>query len=153
LRWSPRVRSLLRPVDRIALYSADAIEILLPEVEAEQALVTARALVEHRQGEPALLCGVALFPGAAAAAEGLIGVAFEAARRANPKERVEVASTAGARTFSPHTSPAAAGLERDLVVESPAMYRLVETAMRLARSSMPVLLHGETGTGKEVLAR
>ncbi|WP_437282673.1 sigma 54-interacting transcriptional regulator [Sorangium sp. So ce375] len=40
-----------------------------------------------------------------------------------------------------------------LVMRSPAMRPVLETAMRLARSSAPVLLQGETGTGKDVLAR
>jgi DNA-binding NtrC family response regulator len=37
--------------------------------------------------------------------------------------------------------------------ESPAIRRLAEQAQRLAASSSPVLLQGETGTGKGVLAR
>ncbi|WP_437683145.1 sigma 54-interacting transcriptional regulator [Sorangium sp. So ce131] len=40
-----------------------------------------------------------------------------------------------------------------LVMRSPAMRPVLETAMRLARSSAPVLVQGETGTGKDVLAR
>jgi DNA-binding NtrC family response regulator len=37
--------------------------------------------------------------------------------------------------------------------ESPAIRRLGEQAQRIAGSSTPVLLQGETGTGKGVLAR
>jgi DNA-binding NtrC family response regulator len=40
-----------------------------------------------------------------------------------------------------------------VIAESPAMRKVVNTIARLAGSSVTVLLHGETGTGKEVLAR
>ncbi|MCE2515303.1 MAG: sigma-54-dependent Fis family transcriptional regulator [Acidobacteria bacterium] len=39
------------------------------------------------------------------------------------------------------------------VFASPAMRRLVETARKVAASTLPILLVGESGTGKEVLAR
>jgi two-component system, NtrC family, response regulator AtoC len=38
------------------------------------------------------------------------------------------------------------------IAVAPAMKLLLETAARLAESSIPVILHGETGTGKEVIA-
>ncbi len=41
----------------------------------------------------------------------------------------------------------------DLVAEAPAMRRTLERARRVAPSSAPVLLLGETGVGKEVFAR
>ena len=40
-----------------------------------------------------------------------------------------------------------------IVAESPAMRGLIEKVDRVARSEIPVLLHGETGSGKEVVAR
>jgi DNA-binding NtrC family response regulator len=40
-----------------------------------------------------------------------------------------------------------------LVTKSPAMREVARSIARLARSNVTVLLHGETGTGKEVLAR
>jgi two-component system, NtrC family, nitrogen regulation response regulator GlnG len=40
-----------------------------------------------------------------------------------------------------------------LIGESPAMVRLREEARRVAATDLPVLLQGETGTGKELLAR
>jgi two-component system, NtrC family, response regulator AtoC len=39
------------------------------------------------------------------------------------------------------------------IVVGPAMQPIVEKARRIATSSLRVILHGETGTGKEVLAR
>jgi two-component system, NtrC family, response regulator AtoC len=39
------------------------------------------------------------------------------------------------------------------VAQAPAMRSLLEMAERLAASSIPVILHGETGAGKEVIAR
>jgi DNA-binding NtrC family response regulator len=52
--------------------------------------------------------------------------------------------------FTPDT---AMPLPPDLVMASDASRRAVAHAARVATTSMPVLLTGETGTGKEVLAR
>src|SRR6185369_1990996 len=60
--WCPRVRALLRPVDRAALYGGDTIEILLPEAGASEAATLAHAIVASNAGEPALVCGIAGFP-------------------------------------------------------------------------------------------
>lgn len=149
-RWCLRIRDLLRPVDRIALYSAEAVEILLPEVTQEQASAIAGALVERREGEPPLVCGVALFPGAAASPDELIGLTLEAARGASPTAPVKEASTEGTRTLAPR---AASTPEREIALESPGMRRILEQVSRVARSSISVVLHGETGSGKEGLAR
>ena len=47
----------------------------------------------------------------------------------------------------------ASGPELDLVTESPAMRRVIDLALKAAQSEATVLLLGETGTGKSVLAR
>jgi two-component system NtrC family response regulator len=47
----------------------------------------------------------------------------------------------------------AAGVERPLIVASAAMRRVLEMADRVADSDAAVLLTGETGTGKELVAR
>jgi DNA-binding NtrC family response regulator len=40
-----------------------------------------------------------------------------------------------------------------VIADSPAMRKVVQTIWKLAGTTVTVLLHGETGTGKEVLAR
>ena len=47
----------------------------------------------------------------------------------------------------------AAGRRRAIVGESPAMNELLRRLQRVARSDVPVLVEGETGTGKELAAR
>jgi transcriptional regulator with PAS, ATPase and Fis domain len=145
--WYPRARTLLRPVDRAALYGADIVEILLPEASSAEVLGIARALADPSRAGVALACGVAFFPGTASADE-LLESSLEAARRATAADPVQAAVSEGHRTVR-------GGQEDDegLVMESPAMREAARTAARLANAASPVLIHGETGAGKEVLAR
>ncbi|NDY42833.1 sigma-54-dependent Fis family transcriptional regulator [Dissulfurirhabdus thermomarina] len=57
--------------------------------------------------------------------------------------------TALARRFADALAPGPGGI----VAESPAMRRAMELAGRVAGTAFPVLILGETGTGKEVIAR
>jgi DNA-binding NtrC family response regulator len=41
----------------------------------------------------------------------------------------------------------------DLVTRSPAMHRVLTLSQKAAKSQIPVLIEGETGTGKELIAR
>ncbi|AUX39696.1 hypothetical protein SOCE26_010910 [Sorangium cellulosum] len=154
-RWCPRVCALLRPVDRIARYSEESVEILLPEAGEDQALSVARALVEPRPDEPALVCGVAPYPGAATSADELISLAWDAAGRAGPARRIEVARGEGARVVAPRADAELTSEDSRLVAESAAMRNAVEVVTRVAhaRSAPVVLLQGESGVGKEVLAQ
>src|SRR5205814_9960560 len=44
-------------------------------------------------------------------------------------------------------------VSRDAVFASPSMVEILRTIRKIAASTIPVLLTGETGTGKEVVAR
>lgn len=148
-----RFREELLPVDRIALYSADSMEILLPEVDGQAALVITNKLLSHHPDEPLLVAGIAAFPTSADTVDKLVETSRNAVREASAQRRVHVAAELGTRAWVPADTPNDDNDPRDIIARSKEMRSLIDTAKRIAKSSIPVLLLGETGTGKEVLAR
>ncbi len=132
-RWADRVRGRLRAVDRVGVYGPAAVLIALPEVAASADIVQQLA-ASLEGGAPKLTCRVVSFPADGASADELIA-ALQAATRTG-------------RTTSPPRPVADAA-----VVINPAMKTVMATVERLAKSAISVLVHGETGTGKEVIAR
>jgi DNA-binding NtrC family response regulator len=139
-----RVQAALRPVDRLGIYSGDALLALLPEVDAAAAIELGQRLAGA--GPEALLSGVATYPDAGTSVGTLLSACRAAAHAATPAAPVQVAAGRAARTLAP-TGGAAP------VAESAGMRAVLETARRVARGAIPVLLLGETGSGKEVVAR
>ena len=144
-RWAGAVQATLRPVDRVGLYGASWLEVLLPEVDETQALALAQ-----RAGfaSPDVVAGFAVFPDTARDTEELVERARGAAQQATRQARV-VSAAGAVRT---HSTPPT-GVAEGPVAASPPMRALFDTVQRVARSAIPVLLHGETGVGKEVVAR
>ncbi|HEU4727449.1 MAG TPA: sigma 54-interacting transcriptional regulator [Kofleriaceae bacterium] len=128
-RWASRLRMVLRPVDRVGIYGPAAVLVALPEATPEAAQAMAASLAG---GEPPLTCRVASFPGDGGSVEELIA-------------RLQVATRAGRAADRPEPA--------QVVVKNAAMKEVMATVKRLAQSTIAVLIHGETGTGKEVVAR
>jgi two-component system response regulator AtoC len=130
-RWANRLRARLRPVDRVGIYGPSAVLVSLPEAspQAVQALVQ-----ELSGGDPPLTCGAVTFPHDGGSVEELIAALRVAKRtdRRSSTTSVEIAA---------------------VVVKNPAMKQVMTTVKRLAQSTIGVLINGETGTGKEVIAR
>ncbi len=139
-RWASELAAWLRPFEPAALYSQDCVEILLPEADAGQA--QARLDDWLKQAGPGPRCGLAAFPEHGTSAQVLLQQARAALRRSSARRPLQAATARGER---------GAGTEEP-VIESPAMRRLFGIVDRLASSTIPVLLMGETGSGKEVLA-
>jgi DNA-binding NtrC family response regulator len=150
--WQPAIVRHLRPFDRLSLYGDESIEVLLPETDHIQAREIARAIVdgEREEGQGGLLCGLSSFPEHADSAEELLDTCRVALRNASCIEQVVAAhaSRAGLSTEWKSTSD----LEQP-IVKSAAMRHVYAAASRLAVSPIPVVLIGETGSGKEVVAR
>jgi DNA-binding NtrC family response regulator len=138
----PQVRRSLRPVDLVGLYGPGRLVAALPETGLDAALSLARALAAGRSlGSPHVLVGVAAFPGCATTAEGLVAAARQAEKNATIDAPVQGPAPLPVR---PEAAP---------IVVSPAMRHVFETVGRVGRTTAPVLIVGETGTGKEVVAR
>ena len=143
--WIETVRSHLRPVDHLALYGSSALEVLLPETGAEEAHRIARAMTASLSGGGSpLLVGLALYPASGGTADELLEAAREAAHQASPGHPVE---------SGPAQLPARAEGPEGALIAGQAMRPVLETVASVATSRIPIILHGETGTGKEVLAQ
>jgi len=143
--WIEAVRSHLRPVDPMALYGSSALEVLLPETGAEEAHRIARAMTASRAGGGSpLLVGLALYPGSGGTADELFEAAREAAYRASPGHPV---------VGGPAELPAREEGPEGALIAGQAMRPVLETVASVATSRIPIILLGETGTGKEVLAQ
>ncbi len=141
--WTEVLRSELRSFDRIALYSVDTVEVLLAEADRPEALAFAQRIVA---GAPAVVCGVGVYPRHARSTEELIAVTRTALRSADPSDPLCAARRNHRRCKSPSRSPYP-------IVVSPALQRVYEVAERVATAAIPVLILGETGVGKELVAR
>ncbi len=123
--WASRLRMRLRPVDRVGMYGPTAVLIALPEATPEYVRTLSAELTG---GEPRLACNTVSFPGDGSSVEELIA-ALKVTRSGAKKDQDTAA----------------------VVIKSVAMKQVMQTVKRLAQSTIAVLIHGETGTGKEVI--
>ena len=122
----------LRDGDLLAMYAPGEYEALLLDCEEEVSRALASAMVDALAAhEISATCGLAFYPADGTSPQALVGRA---------SERVRVQAGGGV------------DLGPGVVVESPAMRALYALATRAAAGNSSVLVTGETGAGKEVLA-
>ncbi len=129
----------LRPIDAAALLDDRELVIVLPELAQAAVATTAAAILT---GLGAARAGVAGAPHDGCDLDTLLGAARGAAGLAALGAVTAAQSDVTRLDLGGHS----------LVVADPAMRRLYELIRRLARSDLPVLIHGETGAGKELAA-
>ncbi|MFO0672973.1 MAG: sigma 54-interacting transcriptional regulator [Polyangiaceae bacterium] len=141
-RFAPAVLAAVRAVDRVAMYSPSTLVVLFPETPKAAAREWLANLLPQVQD---LRAAVAAFPdGGAASLEELLGQVRDLLARTNAKQPISAAETDDDRQGQ---TPG------NIVVKSPHMRELYELIERVAPSNLPVLVLGETGSGKEVVAR
>jgi DNA-binding NtrC family response regulator len=130
----------LRLMDLVGQSGSTQLLFLLPEMEAEEAQDTARHLLEVLSPlAPQARAGLATAPQDGLDADTLLAAARSTVLAAVPGDL---------RISGPDLYRVPLG-ERSVVVADAAMVSLFELLRRLATSSIPVLIHGETGAGKE----
>ncbi|MEZ4313836.1 MAG: sigma 54-interacting transcriptional regulator [Polyangiaceae bacterium] len=139
-----KIAGKLRPVDRVAIYSSEGIEILLPDASVAQAVALGERLRELNGGAMTLAVGVAGLAGTQGFAEDVIAAARSVAREGSP---VGVFTEQATTTWSPE------GVAGRSLLHVPGLAPVLELGRRVARAAIAVLIVGETGTGKELVAR
>lgn len=134
----------LRFSDLAGVYDARSVLVLLPETDSASAEVIARDLASATHPEANVVAGIASYPESAFTPDQLLASATAAAALATASDRIRVAP--GAVAVRPTEM-------EGMVHRSPAMREVQKLIERAAGEPTPVLVLGETGTGKELAAR
>jgi two-component system, NtrC family, response regulator AtoC len=134
----------LRRMDAVAWAADDTLMLVLPEIDSDEATARGESLLEavEEVTPEAARIGVASCPVDGCDVDTLFAAARAAAVAAPPGAIEGVGRTV--RTIEVG--------DRTVIVADPAMARLFQLVERLASSELPVLVCGETGTGKEIAA-
>ena len=145
-----RMVELLGPADRIAVYSSGVVEIVQPETDGPGFNALLRKL--SNLSTPPLACGGALFPEGATTSEELLGAALGQLGRCSTQAPIQRAIAASPLITDSAPGDTPGPLAQRPVVAAPVMLELYEQAAQLAAVDLPVLITGETGSGKEMVA-
>ena len=151
-RWVPLLEPLLRSrIDRMALYSPQILELMLPESDADATRDFVSALQRASGRRAQLRCGACIYPQHASSLDGMIAGALTAVQRTSDQQPFELSSRDGDSGLYASTREE---IQRSTqIAYGDKMRSVFETVDILAQSLIPVLIQGETGSGKEVVAR
>jgi len=134
---------VLRRMDLAAIGSRDELWLLLPETDEEEAAAAAARILAALRPLGTASAGFSATAVDGYDVDALLGGARAAA---------ELAPAAEVRSAGEAVSTLQVG-EQTVLLADPAMVRLYTLVERLAASDLPVLVCGETGTGKELVAQ
>lgn len=135
-----RLHPILRPFDVIATPGPGQLAVLLPDLSGEELTDLARQLLAALSTEAR--AGYSTCPADGQDADTLLFLSRQAARVENGAILNGAEATPAFRSIGGH----------EILVADPAMRRMYELLERLGPSLLPVLIQGETGSGKEIAA-
>ncbi len=142
-----RIKKMIRAMDLFGHYGKYELELLLPETNQEEATLLANRIVNEVQIKGAQLnIALASFPQDGRSRDVLIEKSREALRIAKQKSKsfvyVQKEDSQNRHTLS----------NANVVVKNEKMKLIYSMIEKIAKSSITVLINGETGVGKEVIA-
>ncbi len=140
-------KSLVRPMDVIANYGRFELELMLPETPKKNALDLAHRIQKVVDKEPGMILsiGISSYPEDSRSKDFLIDKsrrALKIARKSDLEKIVETKENIKKISVS----------DQDIIIKSDKMTAIFDLASRIAKSNISVLIQGETGVGKEVVA-
>jgi two-component system, NtrC family, response regulator AtoC len=133
----------LRRMDAVAWAAPDTLLLVLPEVDSDEAAARGEGVIDAI----AALIGGARIGVASCPVDGCDIDTLFAAARASAAQASPGVIEGGGRSYRTLDLG-----DRVAIVADPAMARLYQLVERLASSDLPVMVCGETGTGKELAA-
>jgi two-component system response regulator AtoC len=141
------IKSIIRTMDILAHYGKFELEVLLPETGRAEALKLAKRIATEKIIDRRIFIsvGIASFPDDGQSSEVLIEKSRQALKlaRHSPGERIVQLKDEVRRVTV---------LNKEVIIKSEKMAQIFELAERIAKSVISVLIQGETGTGKEIVA-
>lgn len=140
-----RLERQIRVQDVVGFAASEChLRFVLPETGHEEAAHLAEALLRSFRSEKAAVrAGIAEYPDHGTTLEALLAAARAAAEQARPGELSSASVLDLVRRVG----------DQDVVIADPAVKQLYALLGRLGPSAVPVLIYGETGSGKELAAR
>jgi DNA-binding NtrC family response regulator len=133
----------VRSLDVITQRTSGRFDVLLAECGKDEAHeVAIRVMEEFEARDLPVRVGVATYPDDVGSGDGLL-IAAQMAMHGVDGDGMAVAGQ-GARTLQVG--------DVEVVIAEPAMVRLFGMVERMAAAPVPILVHGETGSGKEIVA-
>lgn len=133
-----KLYSLLRPFDTAAILRPGQLAVVMPDLWDEEIEEPARQILTALA--PTARGGYSTCPADGQDADTLLFLSRQAARNGVPSQ-----------LNGPMAVPVRRSLGgREILIADPAMLRMYELIERLGASLLPVLIRGETGSGKEI---
>lgn len=140
-------KALIRTMDIMAYYGRFELELMLPETGKNDAMILAQRILKITRDDAFMLLsiGISSYPEDSKSKDFLIDKSRRALKKAKTERNQIVQSKEDVKTILP-------GDMQKVVIKSEKMIAIFELVSRIAKSNISVLIQGETGVGKEVIA-